>query len=49
MVGAGGLGLLISEAVSLFQWDRLATILLVVVALVALFDALSRRVRRALA
>lgn len=49
MVGAGGLGLLISEAVSLFQWDRLATILLVVVALVALFDAASRRVRKALA
>jgi phosphonate transport system permease protein len=48
LVGAGGLGLLISEAVSLFQWSRLATILLVVVALVSLFDALSRRVRREL-
>jgi phosphonate transport system permease protein len=48
MVGAGGLGLLISEAVSLFQWSRLATILLVVVALVSAFDLLSRRVRKAL-
>ena len=48
MVGAGGLGLLISEAVSLFQWDRLATIMLVVIALVTLFDAGSRRVRQAL-
>lgn len=48
LVGAGGLGLLISEAVSLFQWSRLATILLVVVVLVSLFDALSRRVRREL-
>ncbi|MES2832919.1 MAG: phosphonate ABC transporter, permease protein PhnE [Pseudomonadota bacterium] len=48
MVGAGGLGLLISEAVSLFQWDRLATILLVVIMLVTLFDAGSRRVRKAL-
>lgn len=48
MIGAGGLGLLISEAVSLFQWDRLATVLLVVVALVVSFDALSRRVRREL-
>jgi len=48
MVGAGGLGLLISEAVSLFQWNRLSTILLVVVLLVTLFDAGSRRVRRAL-
>ena len=49
LIGAGGLGLLISEAVSLFQWPRLATILLVVVMLVSAFDALSRRVRRALA
>lgn len=48
MVGAGGLGLLISEAVSLFQWGRLATILLVVIALVSIFDALSRRVRKEL-
>ena len=48
LIGAGGLGLLISEAVSLFQWSRLATILLVVVALVMTFDALSRRIRQAL-
>ena len=48
LIGAGGLGLLISEAVSLFQWSRLATILLVVVALVMAFDALSRRVREEL-
>ncbi len=48
LIGAGGLGLLISEAVSLFQWPRLATILIVVVALVMTFDALSRRIRQAL-
>ena len=48
LIGAGGLGLLISEAVSLFQWGRLATILIVVVALVMAFDALSRRIREAL-
>jgi phosphonate transport system permease protein len=48
LIGAGGLGLLISEATSLFQWDRLATILLVVVALVMLFDALNQRIRQAL-
>ena len=48
LIGAGGLGLLISEAVSLFQWSRLATILLVVIALVTLFNALSRRIRQAL-
>ncbi len=48
LIGAGGLGLLISEAVSLFQWSRLATLLLVVVALVTVFDAVSRRIRQAL-
>lgn len=45
LIGAGGLGLLISEAVSLFQWDRLATLLIVVVAMVVVFDAVSRRIR----
>ncbi|MDP3083835.1 MAG: phosphonate ABC transporter, permease protein PhnE [Rubrivivax sp.] len=48
LIGAGGLGLLIAEATSLFQWSRLATILLVVIALVASFDAISRRIRQAL-
>ncbi|MCW5657671.1 MAG: phosphonate ABC transporter, permease protein PhnE [Burkholderiaceae bacterium] len=48
LIGAGGLGLLISEAVSLFQWSRLATLLIVVVALVMAFDAMSRRIREAL-
>ena len=48
IVGAGGLGLLISEATALFQWGRLSTILLVVVLLVASFDALSRRIRQEL-
>ncbi len=48
LIGAGGLGLLISEATSLFQWGRLATILLVVIVLVVLFDSMSRRIRQAL-
>ncbi|PKO72245.1 MAG: phosphonate ABC transporter, permease protein PhnE [Betaproteobacteria bacterium HGW-Betaproteobacteria-14] len=48
LIGAGGLGLLITEATALFQWGRLATILLVVVALVSAFDAVSRRIRKAL-
>ena len=48
LIGAGGLGLLISEATALFQWGRLATILLVVVGMVVAFDALSRRIRQAL-
>ena len=48
LIGAGGLGLLVSEAVSLFQWGRLATILIAIIAMVILFDAVSRRVRHAL-
>ncbi|MGB7988918.1 MAG: phosphonate ABC transporter, permease protein PhnE [Candidatus Methylophosphatis roskildensis] len=45
LIGAGGLGLLVSEAVSLFQWGRLSTILIAIVLLVVGFDALSRRIR----
>ena len=48
LIGAGGLGLLIAEATALFQWGRLSTVLLVVVALVVSFDALSRSIRKAL-
>lgn len=48
LVGAGGLGLLLSEAMSLFQWGRLATLLLAIVVMVTLFDSLSRAVRRRL-
>jgi len=46
LIGAGGLGLLISEATSLFQWGRLASILLALVLLVAAVDAASRRIRQ---
>ena len=45
LVGAGGLGLLVSEAISLFQWSRLATILIVIIAMVTTFDSLSRAAR----
>jgi phosphonate ABC transporter permease subunit PhnE len=48
LVGAGGLGLLLSEAMSLFQWGRLATLLLAIVVMVTLFDTLSRAVRQRL-
>jgi phosphonate transport system permease protein len=48
IIGAGGLGLLISEAVALFQWGRLSTILIVVVLMVTAFDSISRRIRTAL-
>ena len=45
LIGAGGLGLLVSEAVSLFQWGRLATLLIAITALVMTFDTISRKIR----
>jgi phosphonate ABC transporter permease subunit PhnE len=48
LIGAGGLGLLVSEAVSLFQWGRLSTIMIAIVLLVIGFDAISRRIRQKL-
>ncbi len=48
LIGAGGLGLLLSEAVSLFQWGRLATLLLAIVCLVVAFDWVSRTLRTSL-
>lgn len=48
LIGAGGLGLLITEATSLFQWGRLSTVLIVIVLMVSAFDAISRRIRQAL-
>lgn len=48
LVGAGGLGLLLSEAMSLFQWGRLATLLIAIVLMVTAFDAVSRAVRKRL-
>ena len=48
LIGAGGLGMLITEATSLFQWGRLATLLIVVIAMVSAFDAVSARIRKAL-
>ncbi len=48
LIGAGGLGLLITEATSLFQWGRLSTVLIVIVLMVSSFDAISRRIRQAL-
>lgn len=48
LIGAGGLGLLVSEAVSLFQWSRLSTLLLVIIAIVMLFDYLSGKIRKEL-
>lgn len=39
LIGAGGLGFLITEVTSLCQWGRLSTVLLVVIVLVAIIGA----------
>jgi len=49
LVGAGGLGLLVLEAISLFQWGRLSTLVLVIIAMVSGFDSMSRSLRARLA
>ncbi len=48
LIGAGGLGLLVTEAVSLFQWGRLATLLVAIAAMVVLFDRASGAIRQRL-
>ena len=47
VVGAGGLGQLLYYHLSLFHWHKTASILLAMLALVALVDALSYALRRA--
>jgi ABC-type phosphate/phosphonate transport system permease subunit len=40
-VGAGGVGLLLNNAIGLYDWGRVATILLFIVIFVAIFDRMS--------
>lgn len=46
LVGAGGIGLYLADFVNLFQYQRLATALLLLFATVLLVDALSRTLRK---
>ncbi len=47
LVGAGGIGLLLSDAVSLFAWQRLATLILFLFFMVSSFNYLSAKIREA--
>lgn len=49
IVGAGGIGLVLSEMIRTLEWQAVSFIVLLVVALVAAIDALSGRLRAALA
>ncbi len=48
IVGAGGIGSLISEAVGLRRWDIIGMCLIVIVVVVSLIDYLSARIRKKL-
>ncbi len=48
IVGAGGIGLSIAERIRIRAWDEVAFIIILLLIVVALIDALSARVRRAL-
>jgi phosphonate transport system permease protein len=45
IVGAGGIGLQISERIKILAWDQVAFILILVLAVVALIDTLSKWLR----
>lgn len=48
IVGAGGIGLHLSEMIRTFEWDRVAFIILMVLATVAVIDFISTKLRLAL-
>lgn len=45
IVGAGGIGLHLAEQIRIFEWDRVAFIILLILAVVAVIDACSARLR----
>ncbi len=45
LVGAGGIGVVLDDAINFFQWDRVATILLAVLAVVAVAEVVVTRIR----
>lgn len=48
LIGAGGIGLLLNAAMDLFQWDRVATALLAIFAVVVLAEVFVTQVRKRL-
>jgi len=45
LVGAGGIGVVLDDAINFFQWDRVATILLVILLVVVFAEILVTRLR----
>lgn len=48
LVGAGGIGFLLTQYMRLFQYQKVCTVILVILVLVMSIDAVSQRLRRAL-
>jgi len=46
LVGAGGIGMVLDSALNLFQWDRVALILVAIVAVVVLAEIVVTQIRR---
>lgn len=45
LVGAGGIGVVLDDAINFFQWDRVATVLLAILAVVIVAEILVTRIR----
>ena len=45
LVGAGGIGVVLDDAINYFQWDRVATVLLAILAVVVVAEILVTRIR----
>jgi phosphonate transport system permease protein len=46
MIGAGGIGFELTTAIKLYQFDRVSSILIIIIALVVLFDRISALIRK---
>ncbi len=45
LVGAGGIGVVLDDAINFFQWERVATVLLAILAVVLIAEVLVTRIR----
>jgi phosphonate transport system permease protein len=45
LVGAGGIGVVLDDAINFFQWERVATVLLAILAVVIIAEIVVTRIR----
>jgi phosphonate transport system permease protein len=48
LVGAGGIGVALNTAMNLFQWDRVATVLLAIFTVVIIAEVVVTQIRKRL-